>query len=100
LRNRRAETFRRGAYTRMPSSPHVVSFMRGDEVLVVVPRLTTRLVKPNETPTGDVWKDATLEGVPAGAWKNVFTGDAIEANGPLALKDVFARFPVAILERG
>ena len=100
LRVRRAETFRRGAYTRLGDSPHVVSFMRGENVLVAVPRLTTRLAKPNETPIGDVWKDAALDGVPGGSWKNVFTGDALEVDGAVKLKDLFARFPVAILERG
>ena len=101
LRTRRIETFRRGGYQRLHSeSPSVVAFTRGSDVMVAVPRLTTRLVKPGTTPLGDVWGSSVLEGVPAGSWKNVFTGDTVETDGgPVALATVFARFPVAMLEK-
>jgi maltooligosyltrehalose synthase len=40
--------------------------------------------------------------VPAGRWRNVFTGEELRADGDgagLAMERVFAHFPVALLER-
>jgi len=69
------------------SSPQVVAFTRGD-VLVAVPRLTSTL---------DGWGDFTLP--IGGAWRNAFTDEVVEAD-QLPLARLFAKFPVAILERG
>jgi (1->4)-alpha-D-glucan 1-alpha-D-glucosylmutase len=99
LRSRRSDVFRRGEYRRLGASPNLVSFLRGQDVLVAVPRLTSRLVRPNESPVGEVWKNAVLDGVPAGTWKNIFTGDTLAVDGPPPLSQIFARFPVAIWER-
>ncbi len=100
LRKRRVEVFQRGEYTRLQAdSPHVVAFARGRDVMVAAPRLTTSLVKTGVQPIGDVWGDAAIEGVPAGSWKNIFTGDTLRVDGPARLADVFAKFPVAMLER-
>ncbi|HET7711052.1 MAG TPA: malto-oligosyltrehalose synthase, partial [Thermoanaerobaculia bacterium] len=97
VRNRHAELFRRGGYRRVTSdSANVVAFMRGDDVLVAVPRLVTRLSKPRTLPVGAVWGEGSL--AVSGKWKNAFTGEVIEGEAqPLA--GVFARFPVAILEK-
>ena len=65
-------------------TPHAVAFLRGDDVLVVVPRLTTSLD----------FGDHALN-VP-GRWRNVFTEETLDS---LELRNVFASFPVAILER-
>ncbi len=72
VRHRYIETFRRGSYRAIDAGEHVVAFMRGDEVMVAVPRLTAgrtqaRLTFPR----------------PPGEWRNVFPDD----------------FPVAILTR-
>ncbi len=75
-------------------SRNAVAFRRGEDVLVVLPRLTTQLVKPPHLPLGDVWGEHALE-VP-GRWRNAFTGEVLD---DLALRNVFATFPVAILER-
>ena len=101
LRKRKTEVFSRGAYIPLQSdSESAVAFLRGEEILVAAPRLTTRLTKPNAIPLGDVWDPAVLTGVPPGRWQNIFTGDEIETDGaPLKLAEVFARFPVAILEK-
>ena len=101
LRRRKAEAFRRGAYTALQSdSESVVAFLRGDELLVAAPRLTARLTKPGAMPLGKVWGDAVLAGAPAGTWVNIFTGDEIQTSGgPVKLAEMYARFPVAILER-
>ncbi|HEU4520618.1 MAG TPA: malto-oligosyltrehalose synthase [Thermoanaerobaculia bacterium] len=99
LRKERAASFQRGAYTRLKSeSKHVVAFLRGEDVIVAAPRLTTSLVKPGVQPVGDVWGKATLEGIPEGSWRNVFTGETLESDGsPVRLADVFATFPAALL---
>lgn len=102
LRKRRAEVFQRGAYMRLSSdSPNVIAFARGDDVVVAAPRLTTKLVKAGNQPVGaDVWKAATLAGIPAGKWQNVFTGETLETDGtPVRLAEIFATFPVAMLEK-
>jgi (1->4)-alpha-D-glucan 1-alpha-D-glucosylmutase len=96
LRAREKETFRRGEYRALRgASDSVCAFMRGDSILVAVPRLTTRLTKNAQPPLGDVWGDAELGGV-TGGWRNIFTGDELASP---RLADVFARFPVAVLER-
>ncbi|MEO8381514.1 MAG: malto-oligosyltrehalose synthase, partial [Acidobacteriota bacterium] len=71
-------------------TPNAVAFLRGDDLLVVLPRLTTQLVTTPRPPLGHVWGTHALH-VP-GRWKNVFTG---EVPPDLALRNVFATFPVA-----
>ena len=101
LRTRRAELFQRGEYRALRStSPSVCSFLRGDDVLVAVPRLTTRITKPGTSPVGDVWGDATLPIESRGTFQNIFTGEILELSGaPVPVAQVLATFPVAILER-
>jgi len=78
------------------TTPNAVAFTRGETVLVVVPRLTTQLVKPPRLPLGDVWGGHSLD--IGGQWRDVFTDEIIEGER-LTLREVFATFPVAILER-
>jgi len=74
-------------------TPHAAAFLRGENVLVVVPRLTARLAKG--LPLGEVWGEHALAGV-SGRWRDGFTGEEVAG---LGLREVFARFPVAVLER-
>ncbi|HEY8711776.1 MAG TPA: malto-oligosyltrehalose synthase [Thermoanaerobaculia bacterium] len=101
LRTRRAELFERGEYRPLRStSPSVCSFLRGDDVLVAVPRLTTRITKPGTSPVGDAWGDATLPIESRGTFRDIFTGVILELSGvPVPVAQVLAAFPVAILER-
>jgi (1->4)-alpha-D-glucan 1-alpha-D-glucosylmutase len=78
-------------------TPNAVAFLRGDDLLVVVPRLTTQLVKSPRLPLGEAWRDHTID--VAGRWRNVFTDEVIEG-APLALRNVFASFSVGVFERG
>lgn len=95
-RARNLDAFR-GAYRAVDTStPNAVAFTRGENVLVVVPRLTTQLVKAPRLPLGDVWGDHSLD--VGGKWRNVFTDEVMDGER-LTLKEVFATFPVAILER-
>lgn len=94
LRARHAETFLHGSYRPVETgTPHAFACLRGDDVLVVVPRLTAQWSR--QLPIGEVWGERALRDV-GGAWRNVFTGEVVES---LGLKDVFASIPVAILER-
>ena len=89
LRSRLADS-----YAALDAGPNAIAFTRGP-VAVVVPRLTTQLVKPPRLPLGDVWGDRSLP--LAGTWRNVFTDEVVE--GPdVALRNLFASFPVAVLE--
>ncbi|HEX2120928.1 MAG TPA: malto-oligosyltrehalose synthase [Thermoanaerobaculia bacterium] len=90
-----AGTFLGGAYRAVDTTtPNAVAFTRGDDVLAVVPRLTTRLVKPPRLPLGEVWGEHRLD--LEGRWRNVFTDEVVE---DLALRNVFASFPVALFEK-
>jgi (1->4)-alpha-D-glucan 1-alpha-D-glucosylmutase len=75
-------------------TPNAVAFTRGENLLVVVPRLTTQLVKPPQLPVGVVWGEHALD--VGGRWRNAFTDEVVEGG---ALREVFATFPVAVLER-
>lgn len=85
--------FDQGAYEPLlaegAKAEHLVSFVRGDEAVIVVPRLLLGLA-------GN-WEDTSLE-LPAGKWCNLLSGDnAIE--GRQRLSDLLRRFPVALLAR-
>jgi (1->4)-alpha-D-glucan 1-alpha-D-glucosylmutase len=95
VRARHNETFLSSAYAPIDTgTPSAVAFTRGDDVLVVTPRLTTRLVKPGQLPLGEAWPDQALP--LDGRWRNVFTDEIVET---LTLRTIFSSFPVAILER-
>ena len=66
---------------------NVVAFSRWGVVATVVPRLVLGIK--------DGWGDTALE-LPAGAWKNVLTGEAVPG-GTVPLSDLLAGFPVALL---
>ena len=82
-----------------PRAAHVVAFARAEHVVAVVPRLVLGLggtVEGGLSLAGR-FGDTTLE-LPAGAWRNVLTGERV-AGGALPVDDVVARFPVALLAR-
>jgi (1->4)-alpha-D-glucan 1-alpha-D-glucosylmutase len=98
-RSRHAALFRDGSYEPLDAGPNVVAFVRrheGDEVIVAVPRLVADLVKPGTFPIGDVWGDASI--AISGSWRNLFTGEICDGD-PIALRSLFNRFPVAVLEK-
>jgi (1->4)-alpha-D-glucan 1-alpha-D-glucosylmutase len=76
----------------------VVAFARrhaSSEILVIVPRR----LGPLEAPfTGAVWRDTRLQLRPS-RWKNILTGAPLEVAGKEALlADIFATWPVAVLQ--
>jgi (1->4)-alpha-D-glucan 1-alpha-D-glucosylmutase len=106
LRGEHAALFEAGSYTALAASgehaANVFAFarQRGDtRLVVVVPRLTTQLVGLTaDAPLGAAWDDTTLPLPEGGTWRNAFTGETVMAKGgSLALADLFATFPFAIL---
>jgi (1->4)-alpha-D-glucan 1-alpha-D-glucosylmutase len=82
---------------------HVVAFARRDGYnwsISAVPRLLTDLVGEDEDPIGSaVWQDTAID-LPDGApvrWHNVLTDEVLTAKNTLALRDVLALFPAALL---
>jgi (1->4)-alpha-D-glucan 1-alpha-D-glucosylmutase len=98
LRRSLPELFRDGGYTPLEAGPNVCAFTRsldGACVLVAVPRLTTKLTKPDVVPLGEAWPaDVSLS--VSGSWRNIFTGAEL-AGEELPLRQLFASFPVAVL---
>ena len=74
-------------YARGEKSAHVVSFMRGGEVIAIAPRLFLNLQEG--------W-DQTVIDLPAGRWHQEFDGRIFDG-GICRLHDVLRTFPVALL---
>jgi (1->4)-alpha-D-glucan 1-alpha-D-glucosylmutase len=74
---------------------HVVAFTRGGSVLTIAPRLVARL---GGTFTDWEWGDTRL-GLPAGRWRCVLSDHVVDGGGEVALADLLAAFPVALLTR-
>ncbi len=70
-------------------SRHAVAFVRGDDLVVVVPRLVIGL--------DDEWAD-TVVPLPPGRWASVLH-DAPAVAGDVAVADLVGRFPVVALSR-
>ncbi len=67
---------------------HLLAYLRGDDILVAVPRFTLTL--------GGDWGDTALA-LPPGLWKNIFTETAHD--GEVTPDALFGEFPVALLTR-
>ena len=90
LRNQHPEWF--GAEARCAALPLLadaaaIGLQRGDNVIAIAPRSTMR--------TRERWAQIEVE-LPAGHWRNILTGECWEG-APLKLKQLLARFPVALL---
>jgi len=68
---------------------HVIAYLRRDDVVTVVPRLTLKL--------GGAWKD-TIVVLPKGRWRNRLTGGSV-AGGVITMRLLLKDFPVALLVR-
>jgi (1->4)-alpha-D-glucan 1-alpha-D-glucosylmutase len=84
LRARRPEPFA-GAYRPVETGPGVCAYLRGDDVLVVVPVRA--------------WEGAVLALDAAERWRDVLTGEERELGPKAAVADLVARYGVALLER-
>ncbi len=109
------DLFEKGEYLPLAATGsranHVCAFERRRNrasAIIIAPRFLTRLVSgTGSLPFGkEVWGDTRLilpDAVPAQSYRNVFTGEITSArvSGPaeIFLSDVFASFPVALLEK-
>jgi (1->4)-alpha-D-glucan 1-alpha-D-glucosylmutase len=66
---------------------HLVSYMRGDETVIMVPRLVLTLAND--------WRDTVLR-VPRGNWRNQLSGE-LHNGCELAIGKILAPFPIALL---
>ncbi|MGZ8803404.1 MAG: malto-oligosyltrehalose synthase, partial [Mycobacterium sp.] len=93
LRREMPNTFLAGGYQPVladgAAAEHIVSFRRGEDVLVAVSRWTVRLADSG-------WGDTTLA-VPGGTWTDVLTGVAY--GGKVPAGELFSELPVALLVR-
>lgn len=91
---------------------HVCAFERsvnGSSVMVVVPRFCSSLISDSDAlPLGaEVWQDTRIIqsfDTAASCYRNIFTGEILplnqqDGNLSLALRDILAVYPVALLER-
>ncbi len=93
LRRRRPQTFLSGGHTPVlptgDAAAHLVSFLRGHDVLVAVSRWTVTLADAG-------WGDTALP-LPAGTWTDCLTG--ARHSGSVSAATLFEDLPVALLER-
>jgi len=68
---------------------HVIGYLRGEEVIAIVPRLVLKL--------NNEWQDTTLD-IPSGSWRNELTGVKVN-EGSARISDIFGDFPVALLAK-
>jgi (1->4)-alpha-D-glucan 1-alpha-D-glucosylmutase len=68
---------------------HLLAYMRGDEMIVMVPRLTLTL--------DSHWRDTSFQ-VPCGKWRNQLSG-AVYNGSRFDVRDILAPLPVALLLR-
>ncbi len=66
---------------------HALAYLRGDDVLVLVPRLVMKL--------GGNWADTALD-LPPGTWSDELSGTVFQG-GSVAVADLLEAFPVALL---
>jgi (1->4)-alpha-D-glucan 1-alpha-D-glucosylmutase len=106
-RRAHAELFQRGGYQKLTilgsMKGHVVAFARdlGDmRAIVVTPRFLTPVVKEGEYPMGEqVWQETRILQPPGSSsiWVDAITGQEVQGNDTLWLKEILSHFPVALL---
>ncbi len=108
LRMKKRDNFLSGEYLPVEAigkfSEHVCAFTR-DDILVVVPRLLGKVMGSfAELPLAECWGDTQLILPNTAVYQNIFTNARVEPiqsgnASHLALKQIFAHLPVAVLER-
>jgi (1->4)-alpha-D-glucan 1-alpha-D-glucosylmutase len=99
------DAYEAGDYTPLTAAGErhecVFAFARGGRAITCVPRLVATLTPDGTPPLGAaVWADTRLElpePLRGRTYRDAFTGATIAADDSLALAEVLARFPVALL---
>ena len=108
FRREHDELYRHGRYVSLHVNrgreEHLVAFARqhnGRTAITAVPRFAYTLMKgKEELPLGSAWGDAELalpHGVEGARLRNVFTGEVHEPGSSLLCRELFGRFPFALL---
>ncbi len=99
-RARLRDVFLHGDYAALPAGEHAIAFIRttaNDSLIVCVPRFSRRLTRGEHAwPICNAWGDQTIL-VPAGRFRDAFTGRELQTHGILRLADCFSAFPLALL---
>ncbi len=94
VRRERTDSFgEQGFYTPLfgegESSDHLIAYMRGEGVIVIVPRLILKLKGK--------WGNTSLK-LPCGTWRDRLS-DSLWKGGELSASELLKKFPVALLAR-
>ncbi|MCA1991798.1 MAG: malto-oligosyltrehalose synthase, partial [Coleofasciculus sp. S288] len=105
-RKANSDVFQKGDYQLLEVSgtfkEHIVAFARNFDdttAIAIAPRFFTTVVKPGESPLGEVWADTQVQ-IPQGSsssWRNPITEQTISGNGKIAIAQILQHFPVALL---
>jgi len=101
------DLFQRGDYQKLPVNgslkSHIVTFMRTwneQSAIAIAPRFLTQLIKEDEYPLGEqVWHETRIS-LPTGSsavWKDAITGQEIQGENTLWMREILNQFPVALL---
>ncbi|MEP7050570.1 MAG: malto-oligosyltrehalose synthase [Pseudomonadota bacterium] len=105
LRLRRAEPqLFRGAYTALEAGPSALAYGRGNEgcdLICAVTRFPFRITRGRAAwPLGECWGSQRLAGPGIhGTYQDALSGRTVEITDSVALSQLFAHFPVAVLKR-
>jgi len=103
VRKTHEELFTLGKYEPMrvrgSKAVHILTFARrwrSRLIIVAVPRLVCTLLEgKHQPPLGGIWDETRIDFQGGGRFENLFTGEELSA--PLLAREMFARFPVALL---
>ncbi|WP_443029175.1 malto-oligosyltrehalose synthase [Spirulina sp. CS-785/01] len=107
VRQQYSELFQRGDYQKLTVigswQEHIVTFSRtwGETTLIAIaPRFLTRLIKENELPLGEhIWHETRISLPPGSSrrWKDLISGQTLNSEDTLLIRDILSQFPVALL---
>lgn len=104
FRNAHNELFLQGEYIPVTSNENVVVYARRHNnqwALIAFPVNLKNITENKGSLLGEqAWSNDHIQ-LPEGAptkWKNIFTGESVGGNKQLLLKEIFAKFPVALLK--
>ena len=103
LRQRHPDLFAKGEYLPLMAtgerSDHICAFARAHgavRIVVAAPRFPAKLSAGSDSDEAPDWTDTAVP-VPAGSYRNLFTGKRVDVADQLAAKEIFEAFPIALL---
>jgi len=91
-------------YTPLEAGENCIAFGRGAsgcDLVCAVTRFPFRVTRGRSAwPLAEIWGEQRVSGEGlSGSYRNLLTGRSVEVRGPLALSELFAELPVAVLVR-